>query len=131
MEGFTFKNLSDIDTLDQPTDNTKLVGMENGTPVQIPADGLREDRVFVIDITSDDWADNRVDPDYGDKVKTALLRGDAIWLYTQTGSTNMIYTYYAITRFWFGPITQGTNRRLYLVFDITAMPPIDVACHDE
>ena len=85
MEGFTFKNLSDIDALDRPTDKTKLVGMENGTPVQIPANGLRTYRAFVIDTTANDWGTNQMNPDYGDKVKAALLRGDAVWLYTSNG----------------------------------------------
>lgn len=87
MEGFTFKNLSDIDTLDQPTDKTKLVGIENGTPVQIPADGLRADRVLLIDLLSDDWSPNNMeDPDYGNKIKAAILRGDSIWIHKMFSS---------------------------------------------
>lgn len=98
MEGFTFKNLSDIDTLDQPTDKTKLVGMENGTPVQIPADGLREDRVLLLNPLADDWNSKRNDRDYGDKVKAALLRGDTIWVY---GKYSDIYGYTMVVNFRF------------------------------
>ena len=87
MEGFTFKNLSDIDALDRPTDNTKLVGMENGAPVQIPANGLREDKVLLIDLLDHDWSpDNQNDTDYGDKIKTAMLRGDLVWIHKMFSS---------------------------------------------
>lgn len=130
MEGFTFKNLSDIDTLDQPTDKTKLVGMENGTPVQIPANGLRTDRVFVIDTTANDWETNRVDPDYGDKVKAALLRGDSIWFYCTNASTTTSpsFWYEMVLIFSFGRLTNGM-RELYLG---GLNPPERVIfCHDE
>ena len=87
MEGFTFKNLSDINALDRPTDKTKLVGMENGTPVQIPANGLREDKVLLIDLLDHDWSpDNQNDTDYGDKIKTAMLRGDLVWIHKMFSS---------------------------------------------
>ena len=87
MEGFTFKNLSDIDALDWPTDKTKLVGMENGTPVQIPVNGLREGKVLLIDLLDPDWSpDNQNDTDYGDKIKTAMLRGDLVWVHKMFSS---------------------------------------------
>ena len=129
MEGFTFKNLSDIDTLDQPTDKTKLVGMENGTPVQIPANGLRTDRVFVIDTTANDWETNRVDPDYGDKVKAALLRGDAIWFYVTNNSTTTspLFWYEMVVAFRFGGLTNGMRE-----LGLGSIPTERVIfCHDE
>lgn len=131
MEGFTFKNLSDIDTLDRPTDKTKLVGMENGTPVQIPADGLRADRVFVIDTTSDDWEANQTDPDYGDKVKAALLRGDAIWAYVSSNSTTSTtsFWYSLVTYFSLGNLTNG-YRQLW-VWPNNNDNDILLLCHDE
>ena len=130
MEGFTFKNLSDIDALDQPTDKTKLVGMENGAPVQIPANGLRTDRVFVIDTTANDWGTNQMNPDYGDKVKAALLRGDAVWLYSSNESTTTspLFFYEMVNVFRFGMLTNGM-RELILIGP--AQWEWVVFCHDE
>ena len=129
MEGFTFKNLSDIDALDRPTDKTKLVGMENGTPVQIPANGLRTYRAFVIDTTANDWGTNQMNPDYGDKVKAALLRGDAVWLYTSNGSTTTPLVFYEmVITFAFGRLTNGM-RELFCVGN-SAREWV-ILCHDE
>nr|DAI25478.1 MAG TPA: hypothetical protein [Caudoviricetes sp.] len=130
MEGFTFKNLSDIDTLDQPTDKTKLVGMENGTPVQIPADGLRTDRVFVIDTTANDWETNRVDPDYGDKVKAALLRGDSIWMYyaINASTTEPPFRYMLVGGFGVGNLSNG---KLELWLYPYCYAQVRIYCHDK
>ena len=129
MEGFTFKNLSDIDALDQPTDKTKLVGMENGTPVQIPANGLQTDRVVVIDTTANDWGTNQMNPDYGDKVKAALLRGDAVWLYSSNGSTTTPSVFYEmVIVFVFGRLTNGMRE---LVFVGNSQREWVIFCHDE
>lgn len=141
MEGFAFKNLSDIDTLDQPTDKTKLVGMENGTPVQIPADGLRADRVFVIDTTSPDY--DTSNPDYGDKIKKAFLRGDRVyWGRINTSATSKYKRCYIIAP-WFciGELANG-GQSLYVGRDIgpdsttglmayTAMDPVEFITHVE
>ena len=130
MEGFTFKNLSDIAILDQPTDKTKLVGMENGTPVQIPANGLRTYRAFVIDTTANDWGTNQVDPDYGDKVKAALLRGDAVWLYVtnESTTTSPSFWYEMVIGFQFGRLTNGMRE---LAFSGTSPREWVIFCHDE
>ena len=129
MEGFTFKNLSDIDALDRPTDKTKLVGMENGAPVQIPANGLRTDRVFVIDTTANDWGTNQMNPDYGDKVKAALLRGDAVWLYSSNESTTTPSVFYEmVITFVFGRLTNGMRE---LVFVGNSQREWVIFCHDE
>lgn len=130
MEGFTFKNLSDIDALDRPTDKTKLVGMENGTPVQIPANGLREDRIFVIDTTANDWGTNKMNPDYGDKVKAALLRGDAIWIYfsTEQTTTSPLFFYEMVIGFRFGMLTNGMRE---LILFNPAEFELEIFCHDE
>ena len=129
MEGFTFKNLSDIDALDRPTDKTKLVGMENGTPVQIPANGLRENRVFVIDTTANDWGTNQMNPDYGDKVEAALLRGDAVWIYfSNETTTTPLFFYEMVYGFRFGMLTNGM-RELFL-FGPSEGAWV-VFCHDE
>ena len=130
MEGFTFKNLSDIAILDQPTDKTKLVGMENGTPVQIPANGLRTYRAFVIDTTANDWGTNQVDPDYGDKVKAAWLRGDAVWLYVTNESTTTSppFWYEMVLGFQFGRLTNGMRE-----LSLAGISPREwvIFCHDE
>ena len=130
MEGFTFKNLSDIAILDQPTDKTKLVGMENGTTVQIPANGLRTYRAFVIDTTANDWGTNQVDPDYGDKVKAALLRGDAVWLYVtnESTTTSPSFWYEMVIVFQFGRLTNGMRE---LAFSGTSPREWVIFCHDE
>lgn len=130
MEGFTFKNLSDIAILDQPTDKTKLVGMENGTPVQIPANGLRTYRAFVIDTTANDWGTNQVDPDYGDKVKAALLRGDAVWLYVtdESTTTSPLFWYEMVIGFRFGSLTNGMRE---LAFTGISPSRWVIFCHDE
>ena len=105
MEGFTFKNLSDIDALDQPTDKTKLVGMENGTPVQIPVSGLQADKVFLIDLLDHDWSpDNQNDTDYGDKIKTAMLRGDLVWIHKMFSS---LEAYALVSGFYIYQISSG------------------------
>ena len=112
MEGFTFKNLSDIDALDRPTDKTKLVGMENGTPVQIPANGLREDRVLLIDLLDNDWSpDNQNDTDYGDKIKTAMLRGDLVWVHKMFSS---LEAYALVSGFYIQQISTSGVHMLYL-----------------
>lgn len=130
MEGFTFKNLSDVDTLDQPTDKTKLVGMENGAPVQIPANGLRTYRAFVIDTTANDWGTNQMNPDYGDKVKDALLRGDAVWLYVSSESTTTSpsFWYETVIMFRFGRLTNGMRE-----LALAGASPRNwvIFCHDE
>lgn len=129
MEGFTFKNLSDIDALDQPTDKTKLVGMENGTPVQIPANGLRTYRAFVIDTTANDWGTNQMNPDYGDKVKAALLSGDAVWIYSSNESTTTsLFFYEMVIGFYFGRLTNGMRE---LVFVGNSQREWVIFCHDE
>ena len=129
MEGFTFKNLSDIDALDQPTDKTKLVGMENGAPVQIPANGLRTYRAFVIDTTANDWETNQMNPNYGDKVKAALLRGDAVWLYSSNESTTPpLFFYEMVIGFNFGRLTNGMRE---LVFIGGSQRQWVIFCHDE
>lgn len=131
MEGLTFKNLSDIDALDQPTDKTKLVGIENNTPVQIPANGLRADRVFVIDETSNDWEANQADPDYGDKVKAALLRGDAVWVYyaITSSTTEPPFRYTLVDGFGFGSLSNG-RLELYLYLSMFGSF-LRIYCHDE
>ena len=105
MEGFTFENLSDIDALDWPTDKTKLVGMENGTPVQIPVNGLREGKLLLIDLLDPDWSpDNQNDTDYGDKIKTAMLRGDLVWVHKMFSS---LEAYALVSGFYIYQISSG------------------------
>ena len=129
MEGFTFKNLSDINALDRPTDKTKLVGMENGTPVQIPVGGLQADRVFVIDMISNDWEANKLDPDYGDKVKAALLSGDAVLIYSSNESTTTpLFFYEMVIGFNFGRLTNGMRE---LSFFGGSQRVWVISCHDE
>lgn len=97
MESFTFKNLSDIETVEQPSNEARLIAIQNGTLVQAPIKKRSlstDDRVFVVDTTSYDWADNRQDPNYGDKVKEALLRGDMVWVYEQNSRGTFYYLVY-------------------------------------
>ena len=82
MSEYTFKNLSDVDRLEAATDNTTIMGFENNTPVQMPVSAVRGDRVFIIDTTAEDYADLSKTAEYGNKIKDALLRGDAVLVHT-------------------------------------------------
>ena len=127
MEGFTFKNLSDIDALDRPTDNTKLVGMENGAPVQIPVGGLQADRVLVLDPLADGWDSKCQDRNYGDKVKAALLRGDTIWVHKKYSD---IYGYTMVVDFRFVSTSGDVSYLgLYTDSNYTTRPLAVLACN--
>ena len=107
-----FKNLSDIDTLAEVSDNTKLIGLENGKAVQVPADGLKhEDNVFIIDTTADEYSAS--DTAYGDKVKAALLAGKAVWIYLDNyvygSSSTVSNAYLSVINFSIAPSTTGTT----------------------
>lgn len=110
MESFTFKNLSDIETVEQPSNEARLIAIQNGTPVQVP---ITTNRAFVIDTTSNDWTDNSKDPNYGDKVKEALLRGDMVWVYEQ----NSTGTYYCSVYSFVLSIISNGNTMLRLQYD--------------
>lgn len=108
MESFTFKNLSDIETVEQPSNEARLIVIQNGTPVQVP---ITTNRIFVVDTTLYDWTDNSKDPNYGDKVKEALLRGDMTWVYEQNSEGSF---YYLVYQFEPNIISNGnTMLRLY------------------
>lgn len=104
-----FKNLSEIDTLAEVSDNTKVVGLENGKVVQLSADGLKASNMFVIDTTADDY--NTEDIAYGDKVKKALLAGKVVWIYLDNyayGSSSTVSTVYLqVVNFSVTPSTNG------------------------
>lgn len=87
MSEYTFKNLSDVETVAEPADGTTVMGFQSGTPIQMPMSAVKGGGgVFVID--PDDPEYSETDPAYGDKVKEALLAGKQVYLYEtlDTGS---------------------------------------------
>ena len=90
MNEYEFKKLSDIDYVEEPVDGTTVMGLENGTPVQMPMSAIKGDgNVFVIDRTSTEFSLN--DATYGDRVKEAILSGKTCWYYNGTHYCAILY----------------------------------------
>lgn len=86
MSEYTFKNLSEIDTVEEPADGTTMMGFQNGTPIQMPMSAVKSGGgVFVIN--PDDPEYSTTDTVYGNKVKDALLSGKMVWLYQMMPAT--------------------------------------------
>lgn len=82
MSDYSFKNLSDIDTVESPADGTTVMGFQSGTPIQMPMSAVKgsgDSGVFVIN--PDDSEYSTTDAAYGDKIKEALLSGKQVWVY--------------------------------------------------
>lgn len=82
MSEYAFKNLSDVETIAEPAEDTTVMGFQNGTPIQMPMSAIKTkvaENVFIID--PDDSEYSTTDPTYGDKIKEALLAGKQVWLY--------------------------------------------------
>lgn len=94
MSEYIFKNLSEIDTVDEPADGTTMMGFENGTPIQMPMSAVKgSGGVFIIN--PDDPEYSTTDTAYGNKVKEALLSGKSVWCYKilHAGTTANSHTY--------------------------------------
>lgn len=86
MSEYTFKNLSEIDTVEEPADGTTMMGFQNGTPIQMPMSAVKSGGgVFIIN--QDDPEYSTTDTAYGNKVKEALLSGKMVWLYDMLPAT--------------------------------------------
>lgn len=82
MSEYTFKNLNEIDTVEEPVDGTTMMGFQNGIPIQMPMSAVKGSGgggVFIIDPSSSEYAPN--DPIYGDQIKEALLAGKVVLFY--------------------------------------------------
>lgn len=113
-EEYTFKNLSDVETVENPSDGATVVGFSNGEAAQFPI-GSIGGGVFVIDPSSPDFSQSSTL--YGNKVVEALLSGKSVWLFnppsTDTSTTsaststtaNNFDAYYLVTGFDIIPYT--------------------------
>lgn len=81
MSDYSFKNLSDVDLVEEPADGTTVMGFEDGKPIQMPMSEVRtkSSGVFVIDPSASDYS--LTDTAYGDKLRDALLNGKAVWFF--------------------------------------------------
>lgn len=86
MSEYTFKNLSDIDTVEAPADGTTMMGFQNGVPIQMPMSAVKSG-VGVFIINPDNSEFSTTDTAYGNKVKDALLSGKNVWLYKMLHAT--------------------------------------------
>lgn len=100
MSEYAFKNLSDVETVAEPAEDTTVMGFQNGTPIQMPMGAIQTENtsgVFVIN--PDDPEYSTTDAAYGDKIKEALLAGKQVWVYspvpTRSGEP-INYGYYSL-----------------------------------
>lgn len=85
-EEYTFKNLSDVETVENPSDSATVVGFNNGEVAQFPI-GSIGGGVFVIDTNSEDYKPG--DTAYGDKIAAALITGKTVWMYGSDSTTTV------------------------------------------
>ena len=119
MSEYKFKNLSEINTVNEPADGTTMMGFENGVPIQMPMSAVKgSGGVFII---------NPNDPEYsitdtasGNKIKKALLSGKMVWMYgmspastTTNGSTYDAYIYDNVIGF---VVTEDTKGYIIILF---------------
>ena len=101
MSEYTFKNLNEIDTVEEPADGTTMMGFQNGTPIQMPMSAVKSGGgVFIVDTNGPEF--DQTDTAYGNKVKEALLSGKMIWVrstFTSTSTSTTVSTYYNIVAF--------------------------------
>ena len=80
MSEYKFKNLSEINTVDEPAEGTTMMGFENGVPIQMPMSAVKgSGGAFIIDPDAPEYSNT--DTAYGNKVKEALLSGKNVWFY--------------------------------------------------
>lgn len=85
-EEYTFKNLSDVETVENPSDGATVVGFNNGEVSQFPI-GSIGGGVFIIDTNSEDY--NPEDTAYGNKIAAALIAGKTVWMYGSNSTTTV------------------------------------------
>ena len=92
MSEYTFKNLNEIDTRQEPAEGTTVMGFENGLPIQMPMNAIKSGGgVFVVDTDSSEYQPTNAT--YGDTVKEALLSGKTIWIYMDNEYYSVFYFY--------------------------------------
>lgn len=88
MSEYQFKNLSDAAEIQEPSENTTLMGFANGELVQLPANSIKGNSgVFLVNKDDPDYS--TTDTAYGDKIKEALLEGKPVWMYQNVPSTTI------------------------------------------
>ena len=107
---YEFKELNEIPAQEKPTDDTNIIALENGVPVQIPFSSMMGSSIFVIDATADDYDNTNVE--YGNSIKEAMLRGDTIYVYLDE-------TYISVFAF---SIVESTDGSLQLNVYPSAVP---------
>lgn len=126
MSEYKFKNLSEIDTVDEPADGTTMMGFENGVPIQMPMSAVKgSGGVFIIN--PDDPEYSTTDTAYGNKVKEALLSGKMVWLYdvlpaTTTTNARPYDTQRYVLAVAFAISEDTSGHRMELFFMITPDP---------
>lgn len=87
---YEFKNLSEVDALEKAGDETKILGLDNGKPVQIPASSMGG-KVYVIDFSDDQFTRNDTvkgtvsnSETLGDEIIQAIRDGKNIWMWFRT-----------------------------------------------
>lgn len=87
---YEFKNLSDVDTLETVGDDTKILGLDAGNPVQIPASSVSR-AVYLIDFSDDQFTQNDTvgglvsnSETLGDEIIQAMRAGKNIWMVFKT-----------------------------------------------
>ena len=119
MSEYKFKNLSEINTVDEPADGTTMMGFENGVPIQMPMSAVKgSGGVFIIDPNDPEYS--ITDTAYGNKIKKAFLSGKMLWMYgespastTTNSNTYDAYIYENVMGF---VITEDTKGHIIILF---------------
>ena len=119
MSEYKFKNLSEINTVNEPADGTTMMGFENGVPIQMPMSAVKgSGGVFIINPNDPEYS--ITDTAYGNKIKKALLSGKMVWMYgmspastTTNGSTYDAYIYDNVIGF---VVTEDTKGYIIILF---------------
>lgn len=114
MSEYAFKNLSDVETVAEPAEDTTVMGFQNGTPIQMPMGAIKTENtggVFVIN--PDDPEYSTTDAAYGDKIKEALLAGKQVWVYHKDTFDYDVY-YYCLVRSFCPTYKTTTNDTMQL-----------------
>lgn len=106
MSEYKFKNLSEINTVAEPAEDTTMMGFEHGVPIQMPMGAVKgSGGVFLIDRDDPEFSEENNDKGiaYGNKVRDALLGGKAVWvkvtsLRTTTSASN-VWAYHSVFQF--------------------------------
>lgn len=127
MSEYKFKQLADIDKVEEPADGTTVMGFENGKPIQMPMGSVKgAGGVYLLDPAAEDFSNT--DPAYGDKVKEALLAGKQVWVratsLATTASSTSTWRYSQVYQFLITKQTDGSySITLYVAGVSTTFSP--------